>query len=46
MLVSTWLPLLLHRFEAAATQWLVETLNVVKSLAPKCHWGYFAGPSL
>ena len=33
-------------FEAAATHWLVETLNVVKALAPQCHWGYFGSPSI
>lgn len=33
-------------FEAAATHWLVETLAVVKSLAPSCHWGYFGAPSV
>ena len=35
-----------REFEAAATHWLVETLNVVKSLSPKCHWGYFGSPSV
>jgi hypothetical protein len=34
------------QFEAAATHWLVATLELVKSLAPSCHWGYFGGPSL
>ena len=32
--------------EAAATHWLVSVLETVKPLAPKCHWGYFAGPSI
>jgi hypothetical protein len=26
-------------------EWLIATLEVVKGLYPKCHWGYFAGPS-
>ena len=34
-----------RQYEAAAEEWLVATLEVVKELFPKCHWGYFAGPS-
>ena len=34
------------QFEAAATHWLIAALEVVKSIAPNCHWGYFGSPSV